>query len=454
LLSSFYRHTLWGYWNGVDQSSLSAKYNIRKTTYQTIHKTVEIAHIISPKDIHGFYNDFYSYLKEQGVNMVKVDFQACFDDVVEHDEYKWWWVDYQKVLKECSNKYFNQKIIYCMAHSPSIIQNTLSDPNILSGDYQPLFRNSDDYYPNIEESHSWHIYTNIMNNLFTIHLYSIPDWDMYQSYHKYGEYHAAVRTISGGPIYITDLPNHHNTKILKKCLVQTPKNTMKILRCEQSAVPSGNIDDLFVDLTKVDKLLKILNKNGRIHVIGLWNCRNKDLIDHVNIRESLRFGEYSIKESEDVKKEFVIYFVKNKELVPMKQENINVMVRKQSFEIILFIPVDLLNVDNYCLRMACIGLIDKFNGSKAILSNEFKKISNNKVVYDVNLVGYGKCGFYLWCDKRKIGNIKAYSDGEEVADKNMQYKEKMMMLIVKLKDNNERESEKESVELRIEINVD
>ncbi|CAG8687306.1 7311_t:CDS:2 [Funneliformis caledonium] len=441
-------HTLWGYWNGVDPSSLSTKYDIHKTTYQNI----KTAHIISPKDIHRFYNDFYSYLKEQDVNMVKTDFQACFDDIIDHEECKWWWVDYQKALIECSNKYFNQKIIYCMAHSPFIMQNTLSNKSILSGDSKPLFRNSDDYYPDIEESHSWHIYTNLMNNLFTMHLYSIPEWDMCQSYHKYGEYHAAARTISGSPMYITDLPDHHNVEILKKCLVKTPKNTMQLLRCEQSAVPSGNTDDLFLNLTKVDKLLKILNKNGRIRVLGLWNCRDKDIIDQVNIRESLRFGEYSMKESEDVKEDIVIYFVKNKELVSLKKESINVMVRKQSFEIVLFIPVDMLNIDNYRIKMACIGLIDKYNGSNAILSSELKRI-RNQAVYYANLVGYGECGFYIWCDKGKIVNINVYSNDDEVEDKNIKYEMEKYMLIVQL-ENNERECEKDSVKLRIEVNFD
>ncbi|CAI2189586.1 13990_t:CDS:2 [Funneliformis geosporum] len=441
-------HTLWGYWNGVDPSSFSTQYSIRKTLYQI----VKTAHITLPKDICRFYNDFYSYLKEQGVNMVKVDFQACFDDIIEHDECKWWWVDYQKALTECSNKYFNQKIIYCMAHSPFVMQNTLSNKNLLSGDFKPLFRNSDDYYPDIEESHSWHIYTNLMNNLFTMHLYSIPEWDMCQSYHKYGEYHAAARTISGSPMYITDIPDHHNVEILKKCLVKTPKNTMQLLRCEQSAVPSGNTNDLFVDLTKVDKLLKILNMNGRIRVLGLWNCRDKDVIDHVNIRESLRFGKYSMKGSENVKEDIVIYFVKNKELVSLKKESINVMVRKQSFEIVLFIPVDILNLKNYCFKIACIGLIDKYNGSNAILSNEFKKI-HNKAVYHVDLVGYGECGFYLWCDQGKVVNIRVYSDDEEVKDNNIKYEEERNMLIVHL-ENNGKKSEKDNIKLRIEINLD
>ncbi|RIA90617.1 Glycoside Hydrolase Family 36 protein [Glomus cerebriforme] len=440
-------HTLWGYWNGVDPSIFSDRYDVRKTTYNSPNGTL-VAHIISPQDIHRFYDDFYSYLKEQGIDMVKVDFQSCFDDV-ENYEHKWWWVDYQKALNASINKYFNQKLIYCMANSPSIIQNILSNKKILSGEHMPLYRNSDDYYPDIEESHSWHIYTNAMNNLFTSHLNCIPDWDMCQSYHEYGEYHAAARAISGSPMYFTDIPNHHNKDIMEKCLVKTPKKIMQLLRCEKSAIPSGNIDDLFIDLTKVDKLLKFTNQNGRINVLGLWNCRNKNLIDHINISESFSFH----KERGNVNKELVMYFVMNKELTLFKQ-SINVLIKKKSFEIILFIPVDTLNIDNYYLKMTCIGLINKYNGSKAILSNELKKISNNKVIYNVELVGYGECGFYLCCDEKNICNIKATLDDEEVVKENIKYEKEKELLIVKLEDNSGRVNGKESIKLSIEVNLD
>jgi hypothetical protein len=289
-----------------------------------------------------------------------------------------------------------------------------------------------------------------MNNLFSSHLYSIPDWDMCQSYHKYGEYHAAARAISGSPMYFTDIPNHHDKDVLEKCLIKTPKNGMKLLRCEKSAIPAGNVDDLFVDLTKVDKLLKFTNQNGRINVLGLWNCRDKDLIDHINISKSFSFYE----EDENISKELVVYFMKNKELVPFKQGNISVMVKRQSFEIILFIPVDTSVIGDCCFKMACIGLIDKYNGSKAILSNKLNKINNNIIIYSVELVGYGECGFYLCCDEKNVNDIKALLDDNEVVNENIKYEENKKLLIVKLEDNIKRISEEKSIKLKIEINLD
>src|SRR5260363_221329 len=70
-----FRHALWGYWNGVDPNSeLSNSYRVERVKHLD-----EIIHLVVPQDIKKFYNDFYSYLKSQGVGIVKVDSQGSFD---------------------------------------------------------------------------------------------------------------------------------------------------------------------------------------------------------------------------------------------------------------------------------------------------------------------------------------------------------------------------------------
>ncbi|CAG8723045.1 4503_t:CDS:2, partial [Scutellospora calospora] len=85
---------------------------------------------------------------------------------------------------------------------PNVMQQVLSTPGSVddTSTSRPLFRNSDDYFPNIDESHTWHIYVNSINSLWTSTMFSILDWDMFQSHHRFGEYHAAARAISGGPL--------------------------------------------------------------------------------------------------------------------------------------------------------------------------------------------------------------------------------------------------------------
>src|SRR5436309_916967 len=116
---------------------------------------------------------------------------------------------------------------------------------------------------------------------------------MFQSSHRLGSYHAAARSISNCPIYITDYPNSHDFSVLKKCIIRLPsimksKNLQdKILRSRSPALPS--LSNLFFNPKEIDKLLKIINFNGynnnNIGVVGFWNCRNVRVIDTFCLNE-------------------------------------------------------------------------------------------------------------------------------------------------------------------------
>ena len=83
-----------------------------------------------------------------------------------------------------------------------------------------------------------------------------PDWDMFQSTHPCGEFHAASRAISGGPIYISDSVGEHNFELLRSLVL--PDGS--ILRCEYFALPAR--DCLFENPLHGGKtMLKIWNLN-------------------------------------------------------------------------------------------------------------------------------------------------------------------------------------------------
>lgn len=118
------RHTLWGYWNGINpDSTLHSK-------YQTIHvkrSHGKVDNLIIPQNISRFYNDFYTYLKSQGISLVKVDFQASFD-LLEDNEHYMFWKDYQEALSANSEAFFDSRVVYCMAHTPNLIfENLLNE---------------------------------------------------------------------------------------------------------------------------------------------------------------------------------------------------------------------------------------------------------------------------------------------------------------------------------------
>ncbi|CAG8592594.1 3381_t:CDS:2, partial [Ambispora leptoticha] len=456
-------HTLWGYWCGIDPSSeLSSIYKIEKVK----KNDGQPLYLIEAQDIQKFYNDFYNYLRNQGVSLVKVDSQGSFDLICyEEIKHRQWWQEYQAALKKSCRKYFENRIIYCMAQSPNIMQQVLSGPGSedLSGMNRPIFRNSNDYFPDEEDSHAWHIYTNTMNNLWTSMMYSLPDWDMFQTNHKYSEFHAAARAISGSPLYITDLPNNHNIEVLTKCLINIPtfnstistpifsapnqtklstKLLQKILR-SRSALPSRST--LFQDATKVDKLLKIVNTNKKIAVVGLWNCRNHVLMDQVSLEDvySQGFG------SADPEAKYAIYFFQNRKACLINTEQkIAIMVQPAAFEIVKISSIDVANgqkspEDEFSMMVACFGLIDKYNGSRAVLSAEFVneevyysdmgltrgKNQYSKVFYKVELVGYGEIGFYL---DGPVLEVRAYLGTRVLSYERVKYDRENKLLIIKM----------------------
>jgi hypothetical protein len=123
-------------------------------------------------------------------------------------------------------RHFSVKAISCMSQTPQILFHSQMPQN------RPpvLVRNSDDFFPEIPTSHPWHIFVNAHNALFTQHLNLIPDWDMFQTVHDYSGFHAAARCVSGGPIYITDVPGQHDLDLINQMTGPTPRGKTVIFR--------------------------------------------------------------------------------------------------------------------------------------------------------------------------------------------------------------------------------
>ncbi|OBZ82560.1 putative galactinol--sucrose galactosyltransferase 2 [Choanephora cucurbitarum] len=159
-------HTLWGYWNGLDEDFA----NDNGYWWSGFEKKDSSDFIGILSEPSKFYADFYSFLSSSGVDFVKVDNQGAFQDL---------------------NADFNAKIQTWDDYRLSMVNNAY---RFLKGQIMHLlfkFRNSDDFFPNEKESHTWHIYANIINALWSSQYPVIGDWDMFQSDHPFAEYHAS-----------------------------------------------------------------------------------------------------------------------------------------------------------------------------------------------------------------------------------------------------------------------
>ena len=133
---------------------------------------------------------------------------------------------YQDAWAIAHNRYFSVKAISCMSQTPDILFHSQLPQNRLP----ILVRNSDDFFPEIPTSHPWHIFVNAYNALFTQHLNVVPDWDMFQTVHEYSGFHAAARCVSGGPIYITDVPGQHDLNLIGQMTGTTTRGKTVIFR--------------------------------------------------------------------------------------------------------------------------------------------------------------------------------------------------------------------------------
>ena len=120
-----------------------------------------------------------SFLQSCGVDGVKTDSQNSLDDIQEAPDRRSMIKAYQDAWMLQGLRYLNARQISCGSQAPVIMYHSL-----ISKSTPPIVvRNSDDFFPDIESSHAWHIFTNAHNALMMQHFNVLLDWDMFQTDH-------------------------------------------------------------------------------------------------------------------------------------------------------------------------------------------------------------------------------------------------------------------------------
>jgi len=261
-------HAVGGYWAGIDPARLPA-YGVREIVRSygpgILRHTPDANHMFSPVSDHippagiaAFYEDFHRGLAAWGVDGVKVDNQASIEGLASGmggrvGQYR----AYREALERSARKHFRGNLINCMSNA--------NETHLMCRD-SSLLRTSTDFWPAIPGSHGAHLYTNAQVGVWFgrfIH----PDWDMFQSGHERGAFHAAGRAVSGGPVYVSDKPDSHDFDLLRKLVLHDGT----VLRADRPGVPTR--DCLFRDPTREPVLLKVLTYNGPAAFIGLFHCQ-------------------------------------------------------------------------------------------------------------------------------------------------------------------------------------
>jgi raffinose synthase len=260
-------HAFPGYWRGVDpQGPLAQKYRLfpSRANFRHWFNKVEKTSMVDPAQMGRFYGELHRFFRQAGVDLIKVDVQSALTLFSQkHFGRVSAMKAYQTALQNSGMRNFNGNLIHCMCNNLDIAyQMKLTT----------VWRNSDDFFP--KRTTVWqqaHIRNNALNSLWTS-TFALPDWDMFQTHRRHGEYHAAARALSGGPIYVCDSPGKQNFAILRQLAAEDGR----VWRCDRPAQPTR--DSLFADSRKGSALLKIHNRSGAIGLLGIFHCSEKKSI--------------------------------------------------------------------------------------------------------------------------------------------------------------------------------
>ena len=389
-------HSIVGYWGGISPEGKIAK------NYKTItvpkkpgEHTGEML-VVDEQDVYRFYNDFYSFLADSRIDSVKTDAQFLLDEIASAPGRRALINTYLDTWTISQLRYFAGRAISCMSQAPPIIFHSLLPTNRP----QVLYRNSDDFYPNVEASHPWHIFCNAHNAFMTQHLNVVPDWDMFQTAHPWGGFHAAARCVSGGPICITDVPGEHNIGLIRQMTVETTTGRTRILRphCvgKTMQVFTGYDEKVFLKVGAYAGTAQ--TGTGILAVFNVSETASTELV---------RLDEFPGVESDSDQSYAVRAHTSGKVSPPMKLSGrtraeavVCVDLPVRGWEILSACPLRHFNFGyraiSQPISVAVLGLLGKMTGAAAVIRSKAELLEGGRVKVSVDLKGLGVLGKSLF----------------------------------------------------------
>jgi raffinose synthase len=340
-------HTFAGYWGGIDPAS-----SLASDMAPYLYKTNSQKLIPYPDKVrgYGFWDAWHSYLKQQGIDFVKVDGQSAINNFMMHQmPVGQSSLESHKALEASVGIHFDQCMINCMGMAPE---------NIWNRPISSVSRSSDDFVPDDENGFAEHALQNVYNSFYHGEVYW-GDWDMFWTKHKDAERHALLRSVSGGPIYTSDPVNQTNPQILWPLMYKDGR----IIRCDQPGKPTADI--LLQDPTEERVPLKVWNTYGEVGILAAFNIHQDGTKVQGTISSSDIVGSHA--------EEYFVYDYFNQKFDEMKKDETRDIALEQEESALYFIlPKE--------QSVTPIGLIDKYV-SPATFERQY--LSENRVVVRV-----------------------------------------------------------------------
>ncbi|KAF2436751.1 glycoside hydrolase [Tothia fuscella] len=372
-------HALLGYWGAISPNGQLAE------DYKTVKVNGPNWTCIDPDDIDRWYTDFYNFLQFCGIDSVKTDAQFMLDQLQSAKDRRRMIRSYQDAWSIANLRYLGARAISCMSQTPQILFHSQLPTN----KPQLCVRNSDDFFPEIESSHPWHVFCNAANSHFSRHCNVLPDWDMFQTSHAWAHFHAAARCVSGGPIYITDTPGKHDVPLIRQMTAKTPRGNTVILRpphVGKSSNPYTAYDE--------EKLLKIdtyvgMAKTGT-GILGIFNVSQHPLTEIVLLDDfpGTEEGEYVIRSH-----------VGERTSKPSTRKDGKAIITEslgiKGYDILSAYAVRRYPRDGNEIAVANLGLLGKMSGAAAVVNTIISVEKNGRLKVWTSLKALGIYGLWI-----------------------------------------------------------
>ena len=425
-------HALCGYWGGISpHGNIAKQYRVTSVRKSAISRMgSESMTVVHADDISRFYSDFYEFLSSSGVTSVKTDAQFMLDLFADTSDRHNTITKYQSAWTRAHLTHFSGKAISCMSQIPQILYHSF----LPTDKPQILLRNSDDFFPNVESSHTWHIFCNAHNALFVQHLNVLPDWDMFQTVHDYSGFHAASRCLSGGPIYITDEPGKHDKHLIRQIAARGVRDGESIILRPSTIAKAQFMYDSYEE----GHVLKIGTWDGKADVgtgmLGLFNIAKEEKsfmipitdIPGVDVYEQDTDGVNGhITHDHSQPLKWIIRSFQSGRMagpilptLPLTPDQLlKGRLGIRGYHILSARPVHQISLASQNqLEVAVLGLIDKMTGGVAILESQFSAVDGGKRArVTVHLKALGNLGVWVGQEVQR-GDMMVLLKGKPVPE--------------------------------------
>lgn len=379
-------HAMLGYWRGLDpHGEIATRYVTRAATMSTSKERPFDGSLtlVNGSVVTSMYEDFYRFLADCGIDGVKTDVQSYLEMVNEASARRDNRTSYLDGWTVAHLRHFSGRAISSMSSTPHTLFYSLLPKN------KPpiVLRNSDDFWPNIEDSHRWHIFCNANNALLTQYLNALPDWDMFQTRHKWSHFHAAARAVSGGPVCFTDVPGKQDTALLNQLSARTIRGSTIALRPHRpgkSLNPYLGASD--PGLTRVGTYVGHAQTGSGM--MGVFNCTTGPVAEIVRL-EDFPGTEKGM--------QYVVHNYEDGRLSEIMETGGLVVPRLevQRWAIMTAHPVQFQTQGKKRVATAALGLVDKMSGAAALLGYHTNVESSGRLRLEVTLKALGVLGVFI-----------------------------------------------------------